>query len=56
MLGPKTLEAVKLMDQKELNNYLMVARIKMIGRIVVKRPNQLKDLNGWLNRACEFLR
>lgn len=34
---------------------ILAARIKFYGHICVNDPSQLKFLNGWLNRACEFL-
>jgi lysozyme family protein len=55
VLGPKTLGAVNSPTVLSLNNKLVAERIKMIGRIVSKDPSQLKFVNGWLNRALEFL-
>lgn len=55
VLGPATLLAVES-SLLNLNNLLVAARVKMIGRIVVKNPSQIKFLNGWLNRALDFLR
>jgi lysozyme family protein len=55
-LGPKSLNTMlQVGDAKWLNNQLVAARIKMLGRIVSKNPSQLKYINGWLNRALEFL-
>jgi len=54
-LGPATLQALEQLDPRIINNRLVAARIKMIGQIVVKVPSQLKYLNGFLNRALEFL-
>lgn len=50
-LGPETL----LRITPQTNNLLVAARIKMIGRLVQKRPSQLIYLSGWLNRSLEFL-
>jgi lysozyme family protein len=55
VLGPQTLAAIQGITPSELNNLLVSARIKMIGKIVSKNPSQLKFLNGWLNRALEFI-
>jgi lysozyme family protein len=55
IIGPKTLTALASCDVRAVNNKLAAERIKMIGRICAKNPNQLKFLGGWLNRALEFL-
>lgn len=54
-IGPQTLAALQGITAEEVNNLLVAARIKMIGKIVSKNPSQIKFLNGWLNRALEFL-
>ena len=53
ILGPKTLAAVNA--KQNLTNKVVAERVKMIGHIVTKSPSQIKFLNGWLNRALEFL-
>ena len=55
VLGPQTLAALARHDERRVNNLVMVERIKMIGRILKKDPSQGKFVNGWLNRACEFV-
>lgn len=58
VLGPKTLSVLPNpleYASRDLNNALVGARIRMIGKIVTNVPSQLKYLNGWLNRALEFL-
>lgn len=55
ILGPKTLGLVNKADAKLLGNLLVAERVKMIGRVVVRNPSQLKFISGWLNRALEFL-
>lgn len=55
VFGPKTHAALIGSDPVQINVALIAERIKMIGRIVSKNPSQLKFLNGWLNRALEFL-
>lgn len=54
-LGPKTLAAIEREEPRRLANKLALARIKMIGRIVKRDPSQLEYINGWLNRAGEFI-
>lgn len=55
VLGPETLGALKTVHAEDANNLLVAARVRMIGKIVSKYPAQLKFVNGWLNRALEFL-
>ena len=57
LLGPKTLAVLDANTYRVriISNQLAIARIKMFGRIVKKDPSQLKYLNGWLNRACEWI-
>lgn len=56
-LGPATLKALPLTPEAllKLNNLLVAARVKQVGRIVSKNPSQVKYVSGWLNRALEFL-
>lgn len=56
ILGPDTLAKANAVEALWLNNQLVASRVKMIGRIVRKNPSQLEWLNGWLNRALEFIR
>lgn len=53
--GPATLKALLEADQVKINNALVAARVRMICRVVQKRPQQLSDLYGLVNRALEFL-
>lgn len=55
ILGPHTLAKVNSVDPIRLNNQLALERIKMIGRIVQKHPAQSRFLNGWLQRAIDFV-
>lgn len=55
VLGPNTLAAIEKEEPRRLTNKLSLARIKMIGRIVKRDPSQLEYVNGWLNRAGEFI-
>ena len=56
VIGNATLTALSNADARHVNNQLVVARVKMIGKIVVKTPSQLRFLNGWLNRALDWLK
>jgi len=55
VLGPETLGALEKCHPEDINNLLVGARVRMIGKIVSKNPSQLKWLNGWLARAVEWL-
>ena len=56
IIGPDTLGRLAATPIEYVRTQLVVARLKLIGRLVTKDPrNQLKMLNGWLARACEFL-
>lgn len=55
-IGPDTLGRLSTQDIARVRIRLVAERIKLIGRVVTKDPkNQLTNLNGWLNRALEFL-
>lgn len=56
VVGPKTLAAMVGVDDRTLNNQLVVSRVKMIARLVQRHPGQVKFLSGWLNRATCFIR
>ena len=53
-LGAVTLAAANNADPRALVNRLVIARVKMIGQIIHRRPSQVQWINGWLNRALEF--
>ena len=55
ILGPKTLEALSKVHPEEINTALVVARLKMIGKIISRNPSQSKFALGWISRCCEFL-
>lgn len=55
VIGPQTLAAVKLQHPESVSTRLVASRIRMICRLVKKNPSDLKYLNGWVNRALEFL-
>lgn len=54
-IGPKTLEALEKADQTLVNNKIVASRVKLLCKICVKNPSQLKFLSGWVDRAFEFL-
>lgn len=57
VLGPHTLAALPALPEGliRLTNKLVAERVKQVGKIVSKDPSQAKYVNGWLNRALEFL-
>lgn len=55
VLGPQTLAAILVREERELVNLLVGERIKMLARLVQKRPSNLKFLFGWVTRSLEFL-
>lgn len=55
IIGPKTIAEVLSIDQIWLNNQVVAERLRMIGRICSKDLSQVRFLNGWVNRALEFL-
>ncbi len=54
VIGPATLAALAAHVGNVVNG-MVAERVKMIGRIVVRNPSQVKYLNGWLNRCLEWL-
>lgn len=55
ILGPATLAAINAANPLELSRKLVAARVRMICRVVQRRPEQLKDLYGLVDRALQFL-
>lgn len=61
LIGPITLSAATSQGApgdpifKALNNFIAVRRIKFMAGIVKRRPDQLKFLLGWINRAVSFI-
>lgn len=55
-IGPLTLQAIEFADKtNNLVNQFTRRRIHRIGRIVQRRPSQIKYVVGWLDRATAFL-
>lgn len=57
VIGPHTLAMIPVLPEGQLRlvNQLVAARVRQVGRIVSKDASQAKYVNGWLNRALEFL-
>ena len=55
VIWPQTLNAIRRMGAAKVNNLLMAERIRFYGRIVSGDHSQAAFINGWLNRALEFL-
>lgn len=54
-MGPATLGALATHDLRIVNNALVAARVRMIGKLVHGKPSQVTFLAGWLDRALQFL-
>jgi lysozyme family protein len=55
VIGPETLTAAQNTNKLDLLRLLIALRVKMIGRIVAKAPQQAVFINGWLDRVLGFL-
>ena len=53
-LGPITKAAIEGADPAELNNRLVIARLLMLGRLVMRDKSQVAFIYGWIDRACKF--
>lgn len=53
-LGPITLAAIEASDVRSLCNRLAKARVKMLARIVSRKPSQARFIVGWIDRALQF--
>jgi lysozyme family protein len=54
-IGPETLNAIKNAGPNALMNQMVAARVKLLARIVARKPTQARFIVGWVNRAFEFL-
>lgn len=54
-LGAKTLAALRLVDPHTISLLLFVQRQRWIARRMKQRPDQLKWIEGWTNRATAFV-
>lgn len=55
ILGPITLHQLVQEHPAFINTELVKKRVQMLVRIVKKNPSQMKWLEGWINRALDFL-
>ena len=55
LMGSETRQAISGWDESSLVNLVVLERLRLIRRIVAKRPNQQKWYRGWVLRAVEFL-
>jgi lysozyme family protein len=55
VFGPKSLATLIQHNPQTINNKLVIARVLMLGRIVERKHDQAKYINGWLNRAVSFM-
>lgn len=53
-VGSITLEAINKADPKTLFKDVQKARLNHIGRIITRRPSQLRFKKGWLSRINSF--
>ena len=56
ILGPLTLARIAALDPIFLGNRLAEARAEFYIGIVIRRPDQIKFLKGWVRRAMRFVR
>lgn len=56
LFGPKSLAALLAVDDQSINNLLVAARVRMVGRVVQRNPAMLKFLVGLLSRALSFMK
>lgn len=54
VVGPETRNAAKGIDGRVLYRVILSRRIRTYG-LLAHKPGQLRFLNGWLARACEFV-
>jgi lysozyme family protein len=55
VLGPKTMAALSSMPARQVLAEAVADRVRLYGRIVAQHPGDLTFLEGWLNRAAEFI-
>lgn len=54
VVGPITIKAVNIQDQKKFFTDIWILRRKFLENIVVNNPSQKKFLKGWLRRLDDF--
>ena len=55
VFGNETLAKMEAWDDRVLCNALAVARMKMICRLVQRRPKDVRFLGGWCERVLSFI-
>jgi len=55
VLGPVTQRAVESSDVRALCSKLLTLRLKFLGRLIAKSPDQAKFASGWLKRIAELI-
>lgn len=55
ILGMKTLNALRVMDQVQLLHRLITDRTVFLVRLAIENPKDLKWLAGWVIRSLSFL-
>lgn len=53
-IGPKSIAAINAIDEAELMDKLICARLAFVSAIVAANPSQSKFLKGWNNRINSF--
>ena len=56
ILGPDTLATLATREPREVCNRLAVERVKMLGRICARDKSQIVFLNGWIDRAVQWVK
>jgi len=56
VIGPETRRRVHERGPAIIYTLILIARLKHYARIVKKDPTQARFIEGWINRACEFIR
>jgi len=56
LIGPKTLEALRLADARVIYADVLRRRLVHYGRIISADARQAVYAEGWMTRACEFIR
>lgn len=55
VIGPKTRAALAATDQSKLYSKVLAARLRHLGRLITKDPEQSVFAAGWMNRMAEFV-
>jgi len=55
IIGPVTLSKLEDMSERSVLARLAAERVRLYGRIIAAKPDQVKFAPGWLNRVAEFI-